>query len=115
MSMESKTSRATLVAACVLLVLAGACRDAAAPDTDAAMPGALASVIDPVIDAAWDRFDPAAAQEHVEAIGPTWRLAGNASYDAALDRVRRRLADSGFDPTHLSFEEYDSGRPASVM
>jgi hypothetical protein len=70
-----------------------------------AMPASLARAIDPVIDASWTAFDAVAAQGHVEAIGPTWRLAGNASYDAALDRVRDRLAASGFPAANLRFDE----------
>lgn len=104
------TARATLLAGAALLL--SAC-GAPAPAEDArlpivSLPDSIAKVVEPVIAATWDRFDAAAAQGHVEAIGPTWRLAGNASYDAALDRVRQRLVDSGFDAGRLTTDAYDS-------
>jgi len=60
------------------------------------MPAALARRLDPVIDSIWAGFDMAAAQQHVEFISQYWRLAGNAGYDASIDRVRNRLRESGF-------------------
>jgi len=81
------------------------------PPADA-VPASLAAVLDPVIDAAWDHFDSDAAQGHVDAIGPTWRLAGNAAFDAALDRVRSRLADSGFSERDLHVDSYPLSGPA---
>ena len=55
-------------------------------------PPTLARAVDPVIDALWSGYDMAAAIDHVRVIGPTWRLGGNASFDAAIDRVRAREA-----------------------
>ncbi|MEZ5316727.1 MAG: M28 family peptidase [Vicinamibacterales bacterium] len=86
----------------------GQARPAALPPPGA-MPASLAAPVDRAIDAMWTSFDAAAAQGHVDVIGPTWRLAGNAAFDAALDRVHDRLASSGFDATHLRFEAYDGG------
>jgi aminopeptidase YwaD len=64
----------------------------------------LFTKLDPVIDAVWSGFDTAEAQRHVEFISQYWRLAGNAGYDASLDRVRSRLASAKF--TRLTFDEY---------
>jgi hypothetical protein len=104
----------TIVAASAALLLS-AC--GATPPIDdnrlpvVPLPDALVRVLTPVIDVTWNGFDTAATQDHVDAIGPTWRLAGNASFDAALDRIRQRLLDSGFDAAQLSVDEYDgSGR-----
>ncbi|HET9368671.1 MAG TPA: M28 family peptidase [Vicinamibacterales bacterium] len=72
-------------------------------------PPMLARAVDPVIAALWSGYDTAAAIEHVRVIGPTWRLGGNASFDAAIDRVRDRLQAGGFDRSNLRVEEYGGG------
>ena len=59
-------------------------------------PPPLFSTLDPIVDALWTGFDTRQAQEHVEFISRYWRLAGNAGYDATLDRVQARLSDAGF-------------------
>lgn len=104
----------TLVAASTALLLSACGATPPVDDTRlpvVPLPDALVRVVEPVVDVTWNGFDVAAAQGHVDAIGPTWRLAGNASFDAALDRIRQRLLDSGFDATQLSVDEYDgSGR-----
>jgi hypothetical protein len=70
---------------------------------------ALFARVDPIIDALWTGYDSAAAMEHVRVIGPTWRLGGNASFDAAIDRVRDRLIAGGFSRAHIRVEEYGGG------
>ena len=60
---------------------------------------ALFTKIDPVIDALWSGFDTGQARQHVEFISRYWRLAGNAGYDATLDRVQTRLSAAGFAVT----------------
>ena len=57
---------------------------------------ALFTKIDPIVDALWSGFDTGQAQQHVEFISRYWRLAGNAGYDATLDRVQARLSAAGF-------------------
>jgi aminopeptidase YwaD len=52
--------------------------------------------LDPIVDALWAGFDSRQAQQHVEFISRYWRLAGNAGYDATLDRVQARLSAAGF-------------------
>lgn len=55
---------------------------------------ALARTIQPVIDQAWAGFDLTAAMGTVEFASQYWRLAGNAGYDATIDRVHARLTTS---------------------
>jgi aminopeptidase YwaD len=73
---------------------------------DPQIPAGLARTIDPVIDTLWSSFDRRTALEHVRVASQFWRLTGNAGYDATLDRVRSRLADSGFPATALRVETY---------
>lgn len=63
----------------------------------------LASVVSPVIDAIWNGYDMRAAMGHVEFIGSKWRLPGNPSYNASIDRIRDRFVAAGLKPT---IEEY---------
>jgi cyclophilin family peptidyl-prolyl cis-trans isomerase/Zn-dependent M28 family amino/carboxypeptidase len=69
----------------------------------------LAAVVAPVIDAIWTGYDTRAAMGHVEFIGSRWRLPGNPSYNASIDRIRDRLVSAGLTPT---IEEYPNGGPA---
>ncbi|HYN10754.1 MAG TPA: peptidylprolyl isomerase [Vicinamibacterales bacterium] len=62
--------------------------------------------LDPVVDALWSGFDTGQAQQHVEFISKFWRLAGNAGYDASLDRVRARLQSAGYSGSRLFFDQY---------
>ena len=50
-----------------------------------------------------------AAMGHVEFIGSKWRLPGNPSYNASIDRIRDRLVAAGLKPT---IEEYPNNGPA---
>ncbi|MEO6222063.1 MAG: M28 family peptidase [Vicinamibacterales bacterium] len=59
------------------------------------MPPALAAKVRPVLDQAWNGFEPAAAMAQVEFASKYWRLAGNEGYDTTLDRVRDRLLAAG--------------------
>jgi aminopeptidase YwaD len=59
----------------------------------------LAAMLAPVINASWREFDRRAAMSTVEFMSQYWRLAGNAGFDASIDRARARLIDAGFtDP-----------------
>ncbi len=75
------------------------------------MPGPLEAQLDPVIEALWADFDGAAALANVEFGSRYWRLAGNAGYDAFLDRIHQSLADTRFIGT-LRFDEYPLEEPA---
>ncbi len=59
-----------------------------------ALSPAMVKTIQPVIDRAWAGFDEAAAMGTVEFASRYWRLAGNAGYDATIDRVHARLTPS---------------------
>ncbi len=59
-----------------------------------ALSPAMVKTIQPVIDRAWAGFDEAAAMATVEFASRHWRLAGNAGYDATIDRVHARLTPS---------------------
>jgi len=59
-----------------------------------ALSPAMITTIQPVIDRAWAGFDEAAAMGMVEFASRYWRLAGNAGYDATIDRVHVRLTPS---------------------
>jgi aminopeptidase YwaD len=45
-----------------------------------------------------DRFDEHAAMDLVTFMDQYWREAGNAGFNASIDRVRQRLTASGFEP-----------------
>jgi hypothetical protein len=51
----------------------------------------MVSRLQPVIDQMWNRFDTDEAMATVEFASRYWRLAGNAGYDATLDRVAARV------------------------
>lgn len=100
-----------LSARCVVLVLGALCWVPGAPTVSAerqdsasrvraemaaarVLSPALARTIQPVIDQAWAGFDLTAAMGTVEFASQYWRLAGNAGYDATIDRVHARLTTS---------------------
>ncbi|MEO7271643.1 MAG: M28 family peptidase [Vicinamibacterales bacterium] len=70
------------------------------------------AIVDPVIDTLWTSVDQQAAFGHVEFISQFWRLPGNHGYDVSIDRIRDRLAGTGFtagadgSAPHVSVEEY---------
>ena len=70
------------------------------------LPAALATTLDPVIDALWADYDMTAAMGHVEFMSRYWRLPGNEGFDASIDRVRDRLRAAGF---------VDAGTPGATM
>ncbi len=57
---------------------------------------------------------PTRPQQHVEFISQYWRLAGNAGYDASLDRVHARLAAPGSQPSRRRRPPRDS-TPSAVL
>ena len=59
------------------------------------MPASMAARVQPVVDRMWSGFDPAEAVVQVEFASRYWRLAGNAGYDATIDRVKARLLSGG--------------------
>jgi cyclophilin family peptidyl-prolyl cis-trans isomerase/Zn-dependent M28 family amino/carboxypeptidase len=91
-----------VVLAALLIVTVGAKTSevfsSASPGKDLRGPliPALASTVDPVVNALWSRFSGDAALEHVKFISQYWRLSGNAGYNATLDRVKSRMLESGF-------------------
>ena len=76
------------------------------------MPAPLAARVKPVIEQAWNGFDPAAAMAQVEFTTKYWRLAGNEGYDATIDRVRKRLEEGrpagASDMTTMAVESADT-------
>lgn len=56
-----------------------------------ALPAPLVSRVQPVTDALWKQFSLTESIGTVEFASRYWRLAGNAGYDATLDRVEARL------------------------
>lgn len=62
-----------------------------------ALPAALASALQPVIDHTWAGFDGREAMATVELASKYWRLPGNAGYDATLDRVAARVGTTQFE------------------
>lgn len=69
----------------------------------------LAAVVDPVISAVYDGFDPAAGMDHVRFMSQYWRLAGNTGYNATIDRIQKRLEDAGIA---TRIDEYPNTTPA---
>jgi len=94
---------AALVAAALAWTIVSAAQNTPAARTR------LAAVVAPVIDAVWTGYDTRAAMGHVEFIGSRWRLPGNPSYNASIDRIRDRLVSAGLTPT---IEEYPNNGPA---
>jgi hypothetical protein len=74
------------------------------------MPAALAARLDPVLDAVWTGFNRDAARAHVEFAARHWRLAGNAGYNAYVDRIRARLDETGFAGS-IRVDEYPLDTP----
>src|SRR3954470_9829460 len=98
--------------AAALVVAASAARHPAtsAPQTTASQsPGQLRSG-DPSLPHSAERayhavnalFDRSAAFEIVAYMDQYWRLAGNAGFNASLDRIRDRLVAAGFSTTLAS-------------
>jgi aminopeptidase YwaD len=56
-----------------------------------ALPAPLVERVQPIIEAAWARFDRDAAMGTVEFASRYWRLSGNEGYNATLDRVAARV------------------------
>src|SRR5262245_24416268 len=107
--------RCRLAAAIVLLLLYVPAARLAAEQAAVAVPrltNRLAETIDPVIHAVWSRFDADAAMADVRFAAPLWRLAGNADYDAVIDRVRTRLLSSAFPESAVHVESYALDTPA---
>jgi aminopeptidase YwaD len=69
----------------------------------------LGATLAPVIDALWNGYDRDAAIGHVQFIAKNWRLPGNPSYNASIDRIKARLEAAGLAPT---VEEYPGSGPA---
>jgi hypothetical protein len=69
-----------------------------------ALSPALAKTLDPIINAVWSAYDLTAVRGHVQFVSKYWRLAGNEGYDAALDRVFKRLTPQTVAALH--FEQY---------
>ena len=69
----------------------------------------LGATLAPVIDALWNGYDRNAAIGHVQFIAKNWRLPGNPSYNASIDRIKARLEAAGLTPT---IEEYPGSGPA---
>ena len=57
------------------------------------IPPAIARAVDPIIETVWSGVDMPAALDHVQFASQYWRVAGNAGYDAVLDRVQARLSE----------------------
>jgi len=69
----------------------------------------LGATLAPIIDALWNGYDRDAAMGHVQFIAKNWRLPGNPSYNASIDRIKKRLEAAGLTPT---VEEYPGSGPA---
>lgn len=83
------------------------CLAAAGPSADGAGQGAVAPVLPPLagrapaatgarLEALATRFDERAAFDLVTFMDQYWRNAGNAGFNATVDRIRARLEDGGF-------------------
>lgn len=84
-----------VIAACVL---DGSARQRTAVVPPPGLPPSLIRTLDPVIEALWNGFSGDEAMAHVRYVSQFWRLAGNAGYDASIDRMHARLQASGFRP-----------------
>lgn len=62
-----------------------------------AIPPALATRLQPVIDRVWSGFDGREAMATVELASKYWRLPGNEGYDTTLDRVAKRVGTTQFE------------------
>lgn len=97
--------RCSVLGAC--LVLGAATLLAQGPDPEArvraelaaarAVPPALASRLQPVIDRVWSGFDGREAMATVELASSYWRLPGNEGYDTTLDHVAKRVGTTQFE------------------
>jgi hypothetical protein len=79
-----------------------------------ALPAPLAMRLQPVIDAAWSRFDLEAAMGTVEFASRYWRLSGNEGYNATLDRVAERVSSKGLALLSSAVPGQGSGSFVSV-
>lgn len=103
-AVRSATQCLALVLGCLVL---SAALSAQAPDPESkvraelasarAMPPALATRLQPVIDRVWSGFDGREAMATVELASKYWRLPGNEGYDATLDHVARRVGTTQFE------------------
>jgi hypothetical protein len=66
------------------------------------MDPALSDSLDRVIGASWNAFDRERAQAHVEFVSKYWRMAGNAGYNAVVDRIHARLLEAGYADGHIA-------------
>lgn len=97
--------RCSVLGAC--LVLGAATLLAQAQDPEArvraelaaarAIPPALASRLQPVIDRVWSGIDGREAMATVELASKYWRLPGNEGYDTTLDHVAKRVGTTQFE------------------
>jgi Zn-dependent M28 family amino/carboxypeptidase len=101
--------RAGFVLAALVAITAGSVRSAGLDARP--KPGAVAGLVDPVIDAMWSAFDTGAAIGHVRFVTQYWRLAGNPGYEASLERVHDRLVGRTELQSALQvrFEQYANG------
>jgi hypothetical protein len=90
-----------------------------------ALPAPLVERIQPVIEAAWSRFDLDAAMGTVEFASRYWRLSGNEGYNATIDRVAARVGSTwieaadgpsaGWDHSVGTLSLIRSGQPDQVI
>lgn len=97
--------RGSVLGAC--LVLGASTLLAQGPDPEArargelaaarALPPALVTRLQPVIDRVWSGFDGREAMATVELASKYWRLPGNEGYDTTLDHVAKRVGTTQFE------------------
>ena len=101
-----------LLLASILLAASGA---ASVPPASPAVEASVPPGAERAYRAISARFDRHGAFEIVSFMDQYWRLAGNPGFNASIDHIKRRLADSGFGGSGslgtIRVDEFAAGRP----